>query len=91
MYGLSDSEMTTITSAGFEGFGPSETALLRLADALAETPATVSDDLYAELRVHFSEEELIELASLAGFENMRSRANRVFNVGSDELCSLVKT
>jgi alkylhydroperoxidase family enzyme len=89
MYGLSSAEIATITSGGFEGFGPAETALLRMADALAETPANVSDELYAELRTHFSEEQLIELAAVAGFENMRSRANRVFDVGSDNLCSIL--
>ena len=89
MYGLSDTETATITSGGFEGFADADAALLKMADALAETPANVSDELYAELRSHFSEEQLIELAAVAGYENMRARANRVFNVGSDGLCSLV--
>jgi alkylhydroperoxidase family enzyme len=87
MYGLSDAELAQITSGGFDGFAPADAALLRMADALAETPANVSDELYAELRAHFTEEELIEFAAVAGFENMRSRSNRVFNVGSDGLCS----
>ncbi len=62
-----------------------EAALLRMADALADTPANVSDELYAELRAHFSEEELIELAADAAQENFRARWNRVFDVGSDGL------
>ncbi len=90
MYGLSDAELSTITSGGFDGFVPAEIALLHMADALAETPANVSDDLYGELRRHFSEEQLIELAAIAGFENLRARSNRVFDVGSDQLCSLVE-
>lgn len=56
-----------------------------MADALAATPANVSDELYAELRRHFTEEQLIELAAAAGQENYRARANRVFDVGSDGL------
>jgi hypothetical protein len=90
MYGLSGEELATITSGGFEGFGAGDAALLRMADALAETPANVSEDLYAELRRHFSEEQLIEFAAVAGFENMRARANRVFDVGSDQLCSILE-
>ena len=90
MYGLRDEELATISSGGFEGFAPQDAALLRMADALAETPANVSDELYAELRRHFSEEQLIELAAVAGFENMRARANRVFDVGSDGLCSIME-
>jgi alkylhydroperoxidase family enzyme len=89
MYGVSDAELATITAGEFYGFPPAEAALLRMADAMAETPANVSDDLYAELRRYFSEEQLIELAAVAGFENMRARANRVFDVGSDDLCSIM--
>ena len=89
MYGLTSAQLTTITSGEFDGFDAPDVALLRMADALAETPANVSDELYAELRRHFSEEQLIELAAVAGYENMRARANRVFNVGSDGLCDIL--
>lgn len=89
MYGLSGAEVATITSGGLEGFAPNDVALLRMADAMAETPSNVSEELFAELRRYFSEEQLIELAAVAGFENMRSRSNRVFDVGSDGLCSIM--
>jgi alkylhydroperoxidase family enzyme len=56
-----------------------------MADAMADTPSNVSDELYAELRRHFSEEQLIELAADAALENYRARGNRVFSVGSDGL------
>ena len=65
--------------------GQKAAALLRMADAMAETPSNVSNELYAELRRHFSEEELIELAASAAQENFRARYNRVFDVGSDGL------
>jgi alkylhydroperoxidase family enzyme len=85
MYGLSDDEITAVRESKFEGFLPEEQALLQMADALADTPANVSDELYAELRRHFSEEQLIELAATAAMENYRARSNRVFDVGSDGL------
>ena len=69
----------------FEGFPPPEFALLRMAEAMADTPSDVSDELYGELRRHFSEEQLIELAASAALENFRARYNRVFDVGSDGL------
>jgi len=56
-----------------------------MADALADTPSNISDELYAELRRHFSEEQLIELAASAAQENFRARWNRVFDVKSDGL------
>jgi|SRR5215469_18908768 len=85
MYGLSDEEITAIRDGQFENFSPPESALLRMADALADTPANVSDELYAELSRHFPEEQLIELAAAAAQENFRARYNRVFNLGSDGL------
>jgi alkylhydroperoxidase family enzyme len=85
MYGLDDEEIASIREAQFEAFAPAEVALLRMADAMADTPSNVSDELYQELRRHFSEEQLIELAATAAFENFRARYNRVFDVGSDGL------
>ena len=85
MYGLSDEEVTAIREGNVEGFAAPDLALLRMADAMADTPSNVSDELYAELRKHFSEEELMELAANAALENYRARSNRVFDVGSDGL------
>lgn len=74
-----------IREGKFEGFAAPELALLRMADAMADTPSNVGDELYAELRQHFSEDQLIELAAAAARENFRARLNRVFDVGSDGL------
>ena len=85
MYGLSDDEIAAIREGHFESFTPAEVALLRMADAMADTPSNVSDELYRDLRQHFSEGQLIELAATASLENFRARYNRVFDVGSDGL------
>jgi len=85
MYGLSDEEIAAIREGHLEGFAPNDAALLRMADAMADTPSNVSEELYAELRRHFSEEQLIEFAATAALENFRARYNRVFDVGSDGL------
>jgi alkylhydroperoxidase family enzyme len=70
---LSDEEIGAIREGRIEGFAPAEAALLRMADAMADTPSNVSDELYAELRRHLSEERLIELAASAALENFRAR------------------
>ena len=85
IYGLSDDEITAIREGQLEAFAPAELALLRMADAMADTPSNVNDELYRELRRHFSEEQLIELTATAALENFRARYNRVFDVGSDGL------
>lgn len=85
MYGISDDEIAAIREGRMEGFQQAEVALLHMADAMSDTPSNVSDELYSELRKHFSEEQLIELAATAALENFRARYNRVFDVGSDGL------
>jgi alkylhydroperoxidase family enzyme len=85
MYGLTDDEIEAIRGGNYASFAAPEAALLRMADALADTPANVSDELYNKLRRHFSEEQLIEFAAAAAQENYRARSNRVFDVGSDHL------
>ena len=77
MYGCSDDEIAAIRAGSLEGFAPQEIALLRMADAMADTPSNVDDELYAELRRHFSEEQLIELAASAALENSRAVQPRV--------------
>jgi alkylhydroperoxidase family enzyme len=89
MYGLSDDEIANLLDDRLDGFTPPERALLRLTDALAGAPVEISDALYAELRSHFSEEQLIELAADIAQENYRARWNRVFDVGSDALYCVV--
>jgi alkylhydroperoxidase family enzyme len=89
MFGMNDEEIEAVMRDELEKFAAPEQALLRMADALADTPANVSDELYDELRKHFSEEQLIEFAADAGQENSRARANRLFNVGSDSLYCVI--
>ena len=69
--------------AGFEesdAFNASEKLVLRLTVALTQTPATVSDQLFADLRAEFSEPQLVELATAIAWENYRARFNRTFGI-----------
>jgi alkylhydroperoxidase family enzyme len=54
-----------------------------LTEAISSTPATVSDELFAEMQNHFSEEQIVELAATIAMENYRARMNRVFLVESE--------
>ena len=66
-------------------FNETERLVIALADAMSDTPANISDDLYARLRNHFSEQQLMQLGAQIAFENYRARWNRIFNVESDNL------
>src|SRR5688500_11293431 len=64
-------------------FSELERLALRLADHMARTPAAVPEELFAALRGHLDEGQLLELASAIAWEHYRSRFNRVFDFGSD--------
>jgi alkylhydroperoxidase family enzyme len=83
--GLSDEKLSAVLGDDMTPFNDTERLVIELADALADTPSNVSDDLYGRLRNQFSEEQLMQLGGQIPFENYRARWNRLFNVGSDTL------
>jgi alkylhydroperoxidase family enzyme len=64
-------------------FTPAERTALELAEAMSGAPATVTDALFAELRKHFTEAQIVELAATVAMENYRARMNRVFLIESE--------
>jgi len=83
--GLSDDKLRAVLGEDRTPFNDTERLAVELADAMTDTPANVSDDLYARLRKQFSEEQLMQLGAQIAFENYRARWNRIFNVESDNL------
>ncbi|HEV7214674.1 MAG TPA: hypothetical protein VGP33_06075 [Chloroflexota bacterium] len=47
---------------------------------MTAAPADVPDALFARLRAHFDEPQLVELAATVALENFRARFNRAFGV-----------
>ncbi|MFN2512377.1 MAG: carboxymuconolactone decarboxylase family protein [Pyrinomonadaceae bacterium] len=83
--GLTDEKLLALTSNDLDVFNEKERLVIELADAMADTPSNVSEDLYTRLGNEFSEEQLLELGAQIAFENYRARLNRIFDVRSDEL------
>ena len=77
--------MLAITANDLSVCNATELLVIELADAMADTPSNISDDLYSRLRAEFSEEQLLQLGAQLAFENYRARLNRIFDIGSDEL------
>ncbi len=57
--------------------------MLIYADELTRTPVEVPDELFARLRAHFSEAQLVELTSAIAWENFRARFNHAFGAESE--------
>jgi alkylhydroperoxidase family enzyme len=83
--GLTDQKLLAARGNDLSVFDETELLVIELADAMATSPANVSDDLYSALRQKFSEEQLLQLSGHVAFENYRARLNRVFDVESDNL------
>jgi alkylhydroperoxidase family enzyme len=83
--GVTDDKLRAVLGEDRTPFSEMERLVIEFADAMTDTPANISDDLYARLRKQFSEEQLMQLGAQIAFENYRSRWNRIFNVESDHL------
>ena len=66
-------------------YSEAERAALQLADAMSAAHVEVPDGLFARLRGHFDEPQLVELAATAALENYRARFNRAFLVEPNSL------
>ncbi len=55
---------------------------------MTQTPADVSDAVFAEIQALFSTEQIVELTTAIALENFRARFNCALKIGSDSLCLL---
>jgi AhpD family alkylhydroperoxidase len=63
-------------------FSDLEKLVLDYAVAISRTPVAVSDQLFAELRQHFDEAQIVELTQVIALENMRARFNAALKIGA---------
>jgi alkylhydroperoxidase family enzyme len=61
-------------------FSPLEQLVLDYASAMSRTPTAVTDELFAAMREHFDERQLVELTNVIALENMRARFNSAFEM-----------
>ena len=57
-------------------FSDAEKVALELSEAMTDTPQRVTDELFRELQTHYTNAQIVELASIIALENFRSRFNR---------------
>lgn len=63
-----------------ERFTEAEKLVLDYATGISRSPVEVSDQLFAGLREHFDEAQLVELTDLIALENYRARFNWAFGI-----------
>jgi alkylhydroperoxidase family enzyme len=67
-------------------FSEMERAALEYAERMTITGETVSDELWARLRGHFSEAQMVELTAAVALENFRSKFNVPLGVEAQGFC-----
>jgi AhpD family alkylhydroperoxidase len=75
-HGISDDELRDLLDyRASDRFTELEKLVLDYAAGMSRTPVEVSDELFARLREHFDEAQLVELTSVIALENYRARFN----------------
>jgi alkylhydroperoxidase family enzyme len=69
-------------------FSPAERAALAFARQMTLVGGRVDDATFAELRRHFSEREVVELALAVAAENFFNRMNAALDVEAEGFCAL---
>ena len=67
-------------------YSASERAALAYAEAMTITGQKVTDELFAEVRRHFSEAQVVELTAAVALENFRSKFNVALGIEAQGFC-----
>jgi len=67
-------------------FSPAERVALEYAERITYTDRQVDDALFAELKKHFTEAQLVELTAVIALENFRSKFNPTLGVEAQGFC-----
>jgi alkylhydroperoxidase family enzyme len=71
-------------------FSELERVALEYAERMTYTGHKVDDALFARLKAHFSEPQIVELTAAVALENFRSKFNPALGVESQGFCLLPK-
>jgi alkylhydroperoxidase family enzyme len=69
-------------------FSPVERDALEYAERMTVTGEKVTDELFARLRGHFSEAQMVELTAVVALENFRSKFNPPLGIEAQGFCVL---
>lgn len=73
--GATEEELARLEKGDMTAFAPRERAALEFAENLTRDSNNIGDQSFAELRRHFDEGEIVEIATVAGIFNYFNRVN----------------
>jgi len=87
--GASEAKIAEVPDAATSQlFGASEKTALEYAEAMTYTDRKVTDQLFARVRAHFTETQIVELTAAVALENFRSKFNVALGIEAQGFCAL---
>ena len=87
--GASEAKIAEVAAAATSAlFGEDEKAAIEYAEAMTVTDQRVSDQLFARVRAHFGEAQVVELTAAVALENFRSKFNVALGIEAQGFCLL---
>ena len=77
---MTEAQVSCLLDQGLADFAPAERAALAFAEELTRHPEGVAEATFAELRKHWSERQVVELAAVACLFNSFNRFNNALGV-----------
>jgi len=85
--GASEAKIGEITTArASDLFDESEKVAVEYAEAITFTDRKVTEELFARLRTHYSEPQIVELTAAIALENFRSKFNVALGIEAQGFC-----
>ena len=78
--GLTPDEMKALKAGIYSSFSETEQVALRYDEKLTRTPDAATDADFAELKKHFSDEQIVDLHMLIGLANLTNRVTGPLNL-----------
>ncbi len=87
--GASEEKVQQVERAGESPlYDERERAAVAYAEAMTITGRAVTGELFARVRAHFSETEIVELTAAVALENFRSKFNVALGIEAQGFCVL---
>jgi alkylhydroperoxidase family enzyme len=85
--GVSEDKIRAVEQAATSPlFDETERAAIAYAEAITITGRRVDDELFARVRKHFSEAQVVELTAAVALENFRSKFNVALGIEAQGFC-----
>ncbi len=92
-HGVVDEDLQALVDGELAHFGDAERVVIEYATEMTQTRVDVGDELFARMRRHYGEPQIVEITAAIAWENYRARFNHALGFESEgfaegEVCLL---